>query len=216
MAFYPLFIDLAGKKCLVVGGGEVAFRKVTTLVRANADVTVVADRFSRRFKPLPGKIRLVKRRFRNSDISVSLTLVIGATDSLEVNSAVARRAKKLRILCNIVDNPLLCSFIVPAVVRRGNVSVAVSTGGGSPYLAKYLKERISGLVGPEYKMLGTFLVNVRRKLAVAVPDPSKRMKFWRAFFKDDPAILVRRKGLAGLAKKTSRLLKRSGSKAVDL
>jgi siroheme synthase-like protein len=212
MAFYPLFIDLAGKKCLVVGGGEIAFRKVTALVAAGADVTVVADRFTPRLKPLPGKIRLVKRRFRNSDISPSLTLVIGATDSIEVNTAAAYRAKKLRVLCNIVDNPALCSFIVPSVVKRGNVVIAVSTGGGSPYLAKYLKTRISCLVGPEYKTLGTFLAKVRSKLAVTVSDPTLRQKFWQLLFDYDPAKVVRMSGTKGLSKIVIRLFKQYGSR----
>lgn len=206
MAYYPIAIDLTDKACLVVGGGRVAFRKVLGLLRSGADVTVVADRFSRGFSRLGRRVHRIGRPFRPQDVTASLALVIGATDSLEVNKTIARRCAQARVLCNIVDNPGLCSFIVPAVLRRGPVTISVSTGGASPFLSREVRKRIAADIGPEYAALGIILSSVRKKLRDATPDPALRNRFWHSFFGVDPAALVRRHGAAYVKDKALKLL----------
>jgi siroheme synthase-like protein len=206
MTYYPISIDLADKPCLVVGGGKIAFRKTLGLLRAGAQVSVVADRFSRDFSRLGRRVRRIRRPFRPQDVTASLALVIGATDSLKVNKTVARRCAQVRILCNIVDNPSLCSFIVPAVLRRGLVTISVSTGGASPFLSREVRKRIAAGIGPEYAALGRILAGVRKKLRDVVPDPALRNRFWHSFFGVGPAALVRRHGAAYVKAKALKLL----------
>jgi siroheme synthase-like protein len=206
MPYYPISIDLADKQCLVVGGGNIAFRKTLGLLRAGAQVSVVAERFSRGFSRLGRRVRRIRRPFRPQDITAALALVIGATDSLEVNKAVAIRCAQMRILCNIVDNPVLCSFIVPAVLRRGPLTISVSTGGASPFLSREVRKRIAAGIGPEYTALAVILAGVRKKLRDIVPDPALRNRFWHSFFGVDPAALVRRHGAAYVKAKAFKLL----------
>jgi siroheme synthase-like protein len=196
MAYYSISIDLAGKPCLVVGGGRVAFRKVVGLVRSGATVTVIAKQFIPRFTVLGERVRRVERGFAQGDIVPEYTLVIGATDSLEVNKAVAAACAGARVLCNIVDNPELCGFIVPAVLRRGPVTIAVSTGGASPFLARAIRKRIAENIGPEYGVLGAVLSRLRIVLRRQIKDPGVRARFWESFFALDPVALVRDRGAA--------------------
>ena len=124
MSFYPVMLDLSGKDCLVVGGGRVALRKVTGLLRADALVTVVASHFNLHFSLLAKRITMVTRSFSETDIQKKYSLIIGATDTPAINTAISRKAAMLGIPCNIVDQPELCSFIVPAIVNRGNITIA--------------------------------------------------------------------------------------------
>jgi siroheme synthase-like protein len=205
MELYPLFYDIAGRECLVVGGGRVALRKAVGLLRAKARVTAV----SKEFVPGFGRLRAVarkKRAFSENDVSPGLALVIGATGSDDVDAAIARRARKLNIPCNIVDKPELCSFVVPAVLRRGPLTVAISTGGGSPYLARHLKTRIGSVVGPEYGRLADFLSRLRAGVKRSVPEAKARQRFWREFFEVDPMACVSADGWDGLQKRADGLL----------
>lgn len=196
MAYYPISIDLAGKPCLVVGGGRVAFRKVVGLVRAGATVTVIAKQFIHKFTVLGERVRYVERGFAEGDVIQEYALVIGATDSLEVNKAVAAACTEARVLCNIVDNPELCGFIVPSVLRRGPVTIAVSTGGASPLLARAIRKRIAENIGPEYGALGAVLSRLRVALRRQIKEPGVRARFWESFFALDPVALVRNRGAA--------------------
>src|SRR5437868_13245801 len=134
--YYPLMLKVKGEPCLVVGGGPVALQKARALSKAGAEVTAVSPSFSAAFRRT--SIPRLKRRFRAGDVSGRI-LVIAATDSTEVNRAVSAACRKRRIPVNVVDVPELCSFIVPSIVRRGPVVVAISTGGQSPSLAKALR-----------------------------------------------------------------------------
>src|SRR6187455_2854300 len=124
--FYPLMLKVNGESCLIVGGGAVALQKARALRKAGADVTAVSPDFTPAFRRLA--LRRLKRRFRASDVKGRI-LVIAATDSPEVNRAVSAACRKRNIPVNVVDVPELCSFIVPSILRRGPVVVAVSTGG---------------------------------------------------------------------------------------
>lgn len=141
--YYPIFLDLRGKRVLVAGGGKVALRKARALVEAGAHVSVVAPRWEPEFETLP--VRLCRRKFRASDLR-GMFLVFTATDDRAVNHRVATEAKRRGIPVNVADNAAECDFLLPARVRSGNLQVAVSTGGRSPRLAVELRRRIQAIL----------------------------------------------------------------------
>ena len=137
--YYPVFLDVADKPVVVIGAGKVALRKVQGLLEAGARVTVVAPRAAAEFAGLAVTMR--RRRFRPSDLD-GAALVFAATDDRDVNRAVGRRAKRLGIPVNVADSREECSFLVPARITRGNIQIAVSTGGRSPRMAAALRRKI--------------------------------------------------------------------------
>lgn len=151
MQTYPLFVILTGRPVLVVGGGAVGERKVLDLLAAGARVTVVSREFTPRLQELAarGEIRAVPGDFEPGQVA-GMALVVGATDDPEVNAQVSQAAQAANIWVNIVDAPELCTFIVPAQIRRGELTLAVSTGGASPALARRLREKLERSFGPEY------------------------------------------------------------------
>ncbi|MBI3330307.1 MAG: bifunctional precorrin-2 dehydrogenase/sirohydrochlorin ferrochelatase [Nitrospinae bacterium] len=167
-AYYPIFLNLAQKRCLVVGGGTVAERKVQGLLEAKAAVVVVSPSLTDALHrwAIDGAIGHIRRTFRDEDVG-GCALVIGATDRAEVNAQVAEAARCRGIWVNIVDTPAACDFIAPAVVRRGELQIAISTGGNSPTLAKRLREGLEELIGPEYgdvvDVLGSLRAAMRRR-----------------------------------------------------
>ena len=170
--YYPAFLDLRGKRCLVVGGGTVARRKVEGLVNTGAMVTVVAPSIV----PMPDGVHLEQRTFIPADLDGTM-LVIAATNDSAVNAAVAREAHARGIFINVVDDPAICSMILPAVVRRGAFCLAISTGGASPVLARRLKESFETQFGEEYGLLIDLLWRLRRQWepkALAPPSPWRR------------------------------------------
>lgn len=203
---YPVFLDLQNKKCLVVGGGKVALRKVLALLRSDASVTVVSIEYTRHFTHIDHRITQITRPFEAADITPDLTLIIGATNVMEVNRKIAYLAEKHTILCNIVDQPALCSFIVPAVVRRNPVTIAVSTGGAAPRLAKYCKTVAADTFPMEIQPLAMYLSTVRKKLFSILPDGKQRAAFWETLFSKDPLELIASYGIDGYKTHTETLL----------
>lgn len=163
--YYPVFLDIQNRPCLVVGGGPVAERKVSSLLSAGAAVTVISPRVTRGIGGLAkeGGIKLQKREYRPGALK-GFFLVIAATDSRAVNEAVWKEAEELGVIINVVDDPAHCSFIMPSVVDRGSLLVAVSTSGMSPLLARNLREKLEGIIGTEYETLVEILGAVRKKL----------------------------------------------------
>lgn len=139
MSYYPIFLQLADRPVLVVGGGKVALRKVRGLLEAGARVTVVAPACEPEFDSLP--VRLLRRRFRASDLDGAV-LAFAATSDRRVNRRVGVLAAERRIPANIADRAGECTFIVPARVTRGNVQIAISTGGENPRLAAALRRKL--------------------------------------------------------------------------
>lgn len=206
MTYYPIFLDLSEKRCLVVGGGKVAVRKVIALLRADAKVTVVAIACCSRLRWLKRWVTLHERPFTENDIVHGYMLVIGATNNPEVNRAISRRTSELTIPCNIVDQTNLCSFIVPAQVRRGPITVAVATGGVSPRLSRYLKTIIANAVEPIHGDLAEYLGTIRLRLRSALPRIEYRRAFWEALFADDPVEQIRKEGWEALKGRTEKLI----------
>lgn len=172
MAYYPINLDLTNQPCLVVGGGAVGTRKVDGLVACGAKVTVVSKTAGLRIKNLAEDdiISFHCRGFRPDDLNEAF-LVIGATNDTSLNRRIYEGALKRGILCNIADQPALCNFILPAVVRRGDLLVAVSTSGKSPALAKKLRKELENIYGDEYGEFLSLMGAIRKKLLAAAHAP---------------------------------------------
>lgn len=178
---YPAMLRLRGQRCLVVGAGDVAARKVEALLACGAEVVVVAPEVGEALQALAtaGQITVHQRPFHPSDLKGS-RLAIAATDSPELNRTVAEEARKAGVWVNVVDEPALCDFVAPAVVRRGPVVVAISTGGASPALAAALRRQLEEAVGPAYGVLAERLRALRPWVQRRLPRPEDRRAFWRA------------------------------------
>jgi len=165
MGYYPIVMDLTGRKCLVVGGGEVALRKVKSLVESGAEVTVIAPDVAPEIAGLDG-VRVEPRSWQDGD-TAGYTLVFAATNDRSLNIAVSEEAEANGTPVNVVDDPDLCSFIVPAAVKRGDLLIAVTTGGKSPILSKLIRQELEKAYGPEYtefvELLGDMRHQVKRK-----------------------------------------------------
>jgi precorrin-2 dehydrogenase / sirohydrochlorin ferrochelatase len=156
--YYIACLDLGGRDVLVVGGGRVALEKVGGLLECGARVTVVAPQVVPELAALD--VGLVRRGYRSGDLGGRF-LVVAATSTTSVNRRVFRDAEARSLLCNVVDVPELCSFILPAVHREDPIAVAVSTGGASPALAQRLRDEIARVVGPEHAALARTLHDLR-------------------------------------------------------
>ena len=165
MRYYPVNLDIRHRPCLVVGGGRVATRKVTTLLDCGAEVTVVSPRVTDQLKQLidEQKVRFFQRSYAAKDLR-NVFLVIGATDDATLNQRIHRDAETQGRLCNIADQPHLCNFILPAVISQGDLTVTISTAGKSPAFAKYLRRRLQDQFGREYADFLTLMGAVRAKL----------------------------------------------------
>lgn len=183
---YPMMVDLQERRCLVVGGGTVAERKVTLLVECGADVEVVSPATTPRLAALAtaGRVRLRRRPVRPSDLSGAF-LVLVATDDPQVNREIAERVRKGDGLVNVADDPEACTFLVPSVLRRGDLTIAISTGGGSPALAKKLRQRLEQTVGPEYEAFVAALRLLRERAREAIADPEERRAIFRRAVESD-------------------------------
>jgi len=208
--YYPIFLDLQGKRCLVVGGGDVAARKVEGLLEAGATVAVVSPLLTEALDRLAqsGSIRHEARLFQPDDV-IGCTLVIGATDQPEVNAAVCKASRTQGIWVNIVDTPAACDFIAPAVVRRGELQIAISTGGNSPTLAKRIRAQLEQRYGCEYAELVAWLGQQRERIRRRVADPVRRKALYERLvdmaFPGDPGCSDRPPGVNHLGAQFRRL-----------
>lgn len=173
--FYPVFLDLRDKKCLVVGGGKVAAQKVNSLLSCHAKVTVLSPELSFELQKLTdtGKIKYLQKTY-NSIFLEDIFLVIGSTANEEVNSSIAADCRSRHILVNIVDVPSLCSFIVPAVARQGDLSIAISTAGKSPALAARLRKEIESSFDLQYGSFLDFLGALRPRILETISNSNRR------------------------------------------
>jgi precorrin-2 dehydrogenase/sirohydrochlorin ferrochelatase len=165
-SYYPVFLYLKGKRCIVVGGGSVAERKVEMLIEHQASVTVISPTLRRRLQYLAdqGAIQTINRNYQTGDLKEAF-LVIAATDDPSANAAVARQGRKQGALVNAVDDPKHSDFIVPSMVRRGDITIAISTSGKSPALARKLRTLLEAALPTEYASLVTLVSEARQELA---------------------------------------------------
>jgi len=164
-SYYPIFLDLKGRKCVVVGGGSVAERKIGILLEHQASVTVISPTLSQGLQHLAeqGAIQTIIRNYQAGDLEEAF-LVIAATDDTCINTAIADQRGKQRALVNVVDNPEISDFIVPALVRRGDITIAISTAGKSPALARKIRAELEKNFGAEYATLVRLVNEVRSEL----------------------------------------------------
>ncbi len=175
----PVTLVLKGRRCLVVGGGPVAARKVELLLRAGAEVCVVSPRLDESLRRLAmaGHIRHRTGSFAPHDLSRAAVVVAAAGDQA-VNAAAAAAARRRGIPVNVVDDPALCTFTMPAIVERGQVSIAISTGGASPTLARRLRAAIDRALPASIAALAAFAAMERRRVRAALPNAAARRRFW--------------------------------------
>jgi precorrin-2 dehydrogenase / sirohydrochlorin ferrochelatase len=174
--YYMACLDVAGRSCLVVGGGTVALEKVRGLLDCGARVTVVAPRIVSELDDLTD-VEIVRRGYRESDLDGRL-LVVAATSNSSLNRRIFAQAEARALLCNVVDVPDLCSFILPAVLRRDPIAVAVSTGGASPALAQRIRDDVGALIGPEHVEVARRLQQLRPWARSNLPTYEDRRRFF--------------------------------------
>jgi siroheme synthase-like protein len=165
-SYYPVFLDLKGRRCLVVGGGSVAERKTRMLLEHDALVTVISPALNQGLQQLAeqGAIQVVPRNFKSNDLRGAF-LAIAATDDPITNAAVSDKGRKQRILINVVDDPKVSDFIVPSIVRRGDITIAISTAGKSPALARKIRTELDAILPAQYARLLSLVSDVREELA---------------------------------------------------
>jgi siroheme synthase-like protein len=194
MAFaYPVSLEVAGRRAVVVGGAPVAEERARSLLDAGACVTVIGERPTDALEELGrrGDVTLVRRAYRRGDLRGAF-VAVAATGDASVNARIFAEAQKRRVLLNAVDDISHCHFAVPSILRRGDLVVAVSTGGKSPALARRLREALAREVGPEYGVLVDLLGDVRREmLERRTATPAAWASRWRKALDHDLVGLVR-------------------------
>ncbi len=191
MDYLPIFINIRQRKCIVIGGGAVAARKISLLRKAGADVHVISPELCDELAQLAqkGAITHVAREFQDDDLE-GCALVIAATDDRAVNENISQLANARNLPVNVVDNPDLCSFIMPSIIDRSPVQIAVSTGGASPVLARMIRTRLEGLIPASYGRLGALVEGFRDKVKAAFPNVEMRRTFWENILGGSVAELV--------------------------
>jgi precorrin-2 dehydrogenase / sirohydrochlorin ferrochelatase len=184
--YYPLFLNISGKKCIVVGGGRVAERKVERLLDCGAAVEVISQEMTPLLMDYCRKGEIIHRKgeFEGSMLSGAF-LVIAATNDMLVNGQVAKDARSRGILLNIVDDPKQCDFIVPSLIKRGDLAIAISTGGKSPALAKKIREELDECYGNEYFLLLDILGELRERMIAERRDSDRNREVFEAVVNSD-------------------------------
>src|SRR5690349_25039789 len=185
--FYIACLKLTGRRCLVVGAGDVGLEKIEGLLACGADVHVIASDVSPAVRELAGSgdVELTERAFRPGDLEGHF-LAIAATSDTETNIAIFEEAERRAMLCNVVDVPPLCNFILPAIVRTGPVAIAISTAGASPALAKRMKREIAEAYGEPYARLAVVLNDARGWAKATLPTYRDRKEFFEGIVNGDP------------------------------
>ena len=189
--YYPIFLNLSGRNCIVAGGGQIALRKVTTLMQYGADITVISPLLCKGLSALAcaGKIQVRRRAYEAGDLEGAYIAII-ATGNRSVNRQASLEARGNKVPVNVVDDAELSDFILPSIVRRGSVSIAISTAGKSPALARKLRTRLEGELAQEYEELALLIEGVRREVKkLKLKISSKRWQ--EAIDLDDMLLLLK-------------------------
>jgi precorrin-2 dehydrogenase/sirohydrochlorin ferrochelatase len=200
MPYYPVMLHVQGKRCVVVGGGEVALRKVTALMEHDAHVEIISPELCSELSQLAaaGAIKATLRDYESGDLQGAFVAVAATADGT-TNRQVAEEAMKRGVLVNVVDTPELCSFIIPSCLRRGAVTIAVSTGGKSPALARKIRTELEPSFGHEYGPLASMVEEVRSELrqkGITIPGEA-----WQRALDLEPLLEMLRRGQRDEAKR---------------
>ena len=191
MNYLPIFVQIKQRPCLVVGGGSIAARKVALLRKAQGEVTVVSPELCDELNALlaEGKIQHKSKTFSAEDMD-DCVIVIAATNQRDVNEQVSALANEKKLPVNVVDNPDLGSFIMPSIIDRSPVQIAISTGGASPVLARLIRTKLEGMIPAAYGRLGALVEGFRDKVKTNFPNVESRRSFWENILEGSVAELV--------------------------
>lgn len=191
MNYFPIFMDVRARPCLVVGGGEAAARKAALLLRAGARVSVVASELTAEMRALleNAALRHSAREFRPVDLE-GVVLVVAASGDDALDARVSADARDRQLPVNVVDRPEQCNFIVPALIERGSLVVAVGTGGGAPVLARLVRGHVEAALPQRYGELVELCARLRSEVRDQLPEVQRRRRFWEESLEGEPAELV--------------------------
>jgi precorrin-2 dehydrogenase/sirohydrochlorin ferrochelatase len=195
MKYYPVFLNLKGRPVLLAGAGPIALQKLGNLLQCQARVHVVAPEALPEIRRLArdGKIKWSRRSYRTADMK-RMALALAATDDASLQKRIAREARARGIWVNIVDVPPLCDFIAPAIVGRGNIQIAISTGGAAPALARHLRQKVESIIGPEYADFAAVIGKMRP--VILKLSKERRASFWECVVSDHFMKDIRKHGIA--------------------
>ncbi|CAE6962182.1 COG1648 Siroheme synthase (precorrin-2 oxidase ferrochelatase domain) [Vibrio sp. B1REV9] len=184
MRYFPLFLDLVDKPVLVVGGGEVASRKVEALLKAGAAVTIVSPSLVDFLSKLAQEqqVHWIQRFYSSDIVTNSFIQVWATTDNPDLNHQVYKDAKALGILVNVVDDKPYCDFITPSMINRGRIQIAISSGGASPVLIRNIREKLEAILPQNMGLMAEFANSKRNSIKEALPTVDLRRKFWENYF----------------------------------
>jgi precorrin-2 dehydrogenase / sirohydrochlorin ferrochelatase len=186
MRYFPIFMDIKDKPVLVVGGGDVASRKVEALLRAGARVTLLTPELKSYLKSLvkSQKCEWIKERYQASQLSRSYIQVWATTNDRDLNHMIFKDAHQLGLLVNVVDDQPFCDFITPSMISRGRIQLAISSGGASPVLIRNVRQTIESVLPQNLSLLADFGALKRDDIKVVLPSVDLRRQFWEAFYAD--------------------------------
>jgi precorrin-2 dehydrogenase/sirohydrochlorin ferrochelatase len=214
MGYLPIFIDLSERPCVVIGGGEIAERKTRSLIEAGASVVIISPAITAGLAAMSGAgtIQHLARRYRHGDLADAF-LAFDATGDGATARAAAAEASARGVPINVADVPELCDFISPAVVQRGGLQIAISTGGASPALARKIREDLEGLFGPEYELIISLLERTRRWLRLQESDAGTRARLQDTLVRSELLECLKRGDFAAADSIAQRVL---GASLVDI
>lgn len=186
MRYFPIFMDISEKPVLVVGGGEVASRKVEALIKANAKITIVSPTVSETLKAIIDcqKCEWIHEKYNKNQLSNDLVQVWATTNDNDLNHKIYHDAHELNILVNVVDDQPYCDFITPSMINRGRIQVAISSGGASPVLIRNVRQALEGVLPQNLALLAEFAASKREHIKQCVESVDLRRRFWERFFAD--------------------------------
>jgi len=206
MKYYPISMNLNGRPVLVVGAGKVAWRKVQSLRKAGAVITVVSPKFCRELQRMKGITR-IKRCYRKADLA-RMCLVICATDSSSANRRVYDQAVEKSLPINVVDQPALCTFTVPAVLSQGELMIAISTGGASPAFSGRLRRELARLLDPALAQQVSMLRRIRKDVLASGLTEVKRSRVLKRLASAEFTGIIKKRGLSEALSAARRLVQR--------
>lgn len=212
--FYPVFLKVAHRRCVVIGGGPAAHSKALGLLEASARVTVVSPDLTPALQELAaeGRLTWIPRAYRPGDLEGAF-VAIAAGEDQALNALLWEEAERRGVLLNAVDDLAHCHFVAPAVYRQGHLGVAVGTDGKSPALATWARDRIAEVLGPEHGRLAELLGELRESVAARLPDPKARRRLWRRIVASEVAQLLRQGDLDGARRRIEAMIQEAAGPA---